>query len=131
VAKTREARDRLNEDLNPKGISVGQVLVRYFRCSREIQKNIEEKKPKDRLVFTNQAAARAASEEVQLKKIIQKGRVAVEGKQIMLAPVSEGGLNLKSTDINRLIDTLGIKSLPEKKRPTGIQRRNYVLAQNL
>ncbi len=78
VAKTREARDRLNQELNPKGIQVEQVLVRYFRYSQEIQKNIEEKKLKDQLVFTNQAAARAATEEAQLKKIIQEGRVSVD-----------------------------------------------------
>jgi len=78
VQKTREARDRLNEELKPKGIQVEQVLVRYFRYSQEIQKNIEEKKLKDQLVFTNQAAARAATEEAQLKKIIQEGRVAVD-----------------------------------------------------
>jgi regulator of protease activity HflC (stomatin/prohibitin superfamily) len=77
VSKTREARDLLNEELNPKGIEVAQVLVRYFRYSQEIQKNIEEKKLKDQLVFTNQAAARAATEEAQLKKIIQEGRVSV------------------------------------------------------
>jgi hypothetical protein len=36
---------------------------------------------------------------------------ALKGKRIMLLPVSEGGMNLKATDINRLIETLGIKSL--------------------
>ena len=78
VSKTREAGILLNEELNPKGIRVESVLVRYFRYSQEIQKNIEEKKLKDQLVFTNQAAARAATEEAQLKKIIQEGRVSVE-----------------------------------------------------
>ena len=28
-----------------------------------------------------------------------------------LLPVSEGGMNLKTTDINRLIETLGVQSL--------------------
>jgi regulator of protease activity HflC (stomatin/prohibitin superfamily) len=78
ASKTSEARDRLNQELLPKGIRVEHVLVRYFRYSQEIQKNIEEKKLKDQLVFTNQAAARAATEEAQLKKIIQEGRVAVD-----------------------------------------------------
>lgn len=78
VKKAREARDRLNDELNSKGIVVELVLVRYFKYSQEIQKNIEEKKLKDQLVFTNQAAARAATEEAQLKKIIQEGRVAVD-----------------------------------------------------
>jgi regulator of protease activity HflC (stomatin/prohibitin superfamily) len=78
VKKAQEARDLLNEELNPKGIRVEHVLVRYFRYSPEIQKNIEEKKLKDQLVFTNQAAARAAREEAQLKKIVQEGRVYVD-----------------------------------------------------
>ena len=78
VQKTQEARDRLNEELNSKGIRVEHVLVRYFRYSQEIQKNIEEKKLKDQLVFTNQAAARAATEEAELKKIVQEGRVYVD-----------------------------------------------------
>jgi len=38
---------------------------------------------------------------------------ALQGKRIMLLPVSEGGMNLKTTDINRLIETLGVKSLSD------------------
>jgi regulator of protease activity HflC (stomatin/prohibitin superfamily) len=78
VKKAQEARERLNQELNPKGIRIEQVLVRYFKYSQEIQKNIEEKKLKDQLVFTNQAAARAAKEEAELKKIVQEGRVTVD-----------------------------------------------------
>ena len=36
---------------------------------------------------------------------------ALMGKRIILLPVSEGGMNLKTTDINRLIETVGIKAL--------------------
>ncbi|GAB6909546.1 SPFH domain / band 7 family membrane protein [Desulfosarcina cetonica] len=36
---------------------------------------------------------------------------ALQNKQIMLLPVSEGGMNLKTTDINQLINTMGVKSL--------------------
>ncbi|PIU49776.1 MAG: hypothetical protein COS92_05000 [Desulfobacterales bacterium CG07_land_8_20_14_0_80_52_14] len=36
---------------------------------------------------------------------------SLQGKRIMLLPVSEGGMNLKTTDINRLIETMGIKAL--------------------
>jgi regulator of protease activity HflC (stomatin/prohibitin superfamily) len=36
---------------------------------------------------------------------------AIQGKRIILLPVSEGGMNLKTTDINRLIETLGVRSL--------------------
>jgi hypothetical protein len=36
---------------------------------------------------------------------------AIQGRRIMLPPASEGGMNLKTTDINRLIETLDIKAL--------------------
>lgn len=75
VQKTEEAKKRLNNELNPKGIEVDQVLVRYFKYSQDIQKNIEEKKLQDQMVFTNRASARAAKEEAELKKIIQEGLV--------------------------------------------------------
>jgi len=77
VDRTEVAKEMLNEELNPKGLHVEQVLVRYFTYSAEIQRNIEEKKLKDQLVFKNQAEARAATEEATLKKIIQEGMVAV------------------------------------------------------
>jgi len=77
VEKTELARTLLNENLKPKGIRVDQVMVRYFTYSDEIQRNIEEKKLKDQLVFKNQAEARAAAEEAVLKKIIQEGEATV------------------------------------------------------
>jgi len=40
---------------------------------------------------------------------------AIQGKRIVLIPVSEGGMNLKTTDVNRLIDTVGLKSLSNKQ----------------
>ncbi len=39
---------------------------------------------------------------------------AMQGKHIMLLPVSEGGMNLKTTDINQLINTMGIKSMAQE-----------------
>ncbi|SDU06032.1 prohibitin family protein [Desulfobacula phenolica] len=46
-------------------------------------------------------------------EIIVKLKIAeaLEGKRIILLPVSEGGMNLKTTNINRLIETLGVKAL--------------------
>lgn len=78
VERTERAKALLNTELKAKGIEVEQVLVRYFRYSDEIQKNIEEKKLQDQLVFKNQAEGRAAVEEATLKKITQEGRVNVE-----------------------------------------------------
>ena len=40
---------------------------------------------------------------------------AMQDKRIILLPVSEGGMNLKTTDINRLIETLGVQSLAREK----------------
>lgn len=77
VEKAQAAKVKLNEELNKKGIQVDYVLVRYFEYSNEIQKNIEEKKLKDQLVFKNMAEARAAVEEAKLKKIEQEGKVIV------------------------------------------------------
>jgi regulator of protease activity HflC (stomatin/prohibitin superfamily) len=55
----------------------------------------------------NNALAGAGGEAIVKLRIAE----ALEGKRIMLLPVSEGGMNLKTTDINRLIETLGIKAL--------------------
>ncbi len=41
---------------------------------------------------------------------------SLQGKEIFLLPVSEGGMNLKTTDINDLINTMGIKKLSDKSR---------------
>jgi regulator of protease activity HflC (stomatin/prohibitin superfamily) len=55
----------------------------------------------------NNALAGSGGETIVKLKIAE----ALEGKRIILLPVSEGGMNLKTTDINRLIETLGVKSL--------------------
>ena len=110
VEKAEEAKKRLNNELNLKGIEVDQVLVRYFKYSQEIQKNIEEKKLQDQMVFTNRAAARAAKEEAELKKIIQEGMVisAVElekGKAYVTRKIAEKDLYVrkKKADANLLV----------------------------
>jgi len=43
---------------------------------------------------------------------------ALQGKKIVLLPMSEGGMNLKTTDINKLIELMGIKALaaPAEKK---------------
>ncbi len=75
VEKASRAKMRLNQELSDKGLLVDQLLIRYFRYSDEIQKNIEEKKLKDQLVFKNQAEARAATESANLKKVTQEGEM--------------------------------------------------------
>ena len=86
------------------------VLVRYFKYSEEIQKNIEEKKLKDQLVFKNQAEARAAIEGAKLKKIEEEGKVIVaveleKGKAYVTMKRAEKDLYLrkKKADGNLLV----------------------------
>ena len=55
----------------------------------------------------NNALAGSGGETIVKLRIAE----ALQGKRIILLPVSEGGMNLKTTDINRLIETLGVKSL--------------------
>ncbi len=78
VAKAGYALELLNEELNSKGIVIDHVLVRYFKYSNELQKNIEEKKLKDQMVFTNQSKARAAAEEALVKKVRQEGEANIK-----------------------------------------------------
>ena len=77
VEKMNEAKDKLNLELKEKGITVEHVLIRYFKYSDEIQRNIEEKKLKDQLIFKNRAEARAATQAAQLQKIIQEGEATI------------------------------------------------------
>lgn len=80
VEKTTIAKELFNKELSPKGIEIEHVLIRYFRYSPEIQKNIEEKKLKDQLVFKNRAEAKAAKEKANLSKIIEEGKATVKVK---------------------------------------------------
>ena len=72
-ARVDQAEILLQTELASKGLKLEKVLVRYFQYSPEIQRNIEEKKLKDQLVFKNQSERRAAAEEAELKRIIQAG----------------------------------------------------------
>lgn len=78
VKKAQEAKQLFNEKVKNEGLEIEHVLVRYFEYSAEIQKNIEEKKLKDQLVFKNQSEARAAIEEAKLKKIKEEGEAALK-----------------------------------------------------
>lgn len=100
VKKTEAAKEMLNVELKPKGLHVDQVLVRYFRYSPEIQRNIEEKKLKDQLVFKNQAEARAATEVAKVKKIEQEGKNTVDvemekGKAYVTQKIAEKDLYVR------------------------------------
>ena len=59
----------------------------------------------------NNALAGSGGEAIVKLRIAE----ALQGKRIILLPVSEGGMNLKTTDINRLIETMGVKALSDAK----------------
>jgi len=118
VEKTLKARERLNAELKELGLHVEYVLVRYFKYSDEIQRNIEEKKLKDQLVFKNQAEARAAAEEAILKKIVQEGEAIVsvkleEGKAYVTKRSAEKDLyaRKKKAEADLLVKLAEAKSL--------------------
>jgi len=178
--QSKEAKDTLQEMLNPMGIIVEKVLTKNYRFNQQYQKAIEDKKVADQRVEKNKSAQRAALEEYKRKLEEAKGEVnkmvadadgeyqkakieadvyyekqqllaeaiktegiteaqgiqemnnamisaggeafvkmqiaeAIQGKKIILLPISEGGMNLKTTDINQLINTLGIKSLADRE----------------
>ncbi len=63
----------------------------------------------------NKALAGAGGETMVKLRVAE----ALQGKKILLLPISGGGMNLKTTDINSLINTMGIKAMskpqPEAK----------------
>ena len=78
TAKADKACEALDAEMQGKGMRVEKVLIRYFKYSDEIQKNIEAKKLQDQMVFKNQAEAKAATEEATTKKTIQEGEMKVK-----------------------------------------------------
>jgi regulator of protease activity HflC (stomatin/prohibitin superfamily) len=60
----------------------------------------------------NKAMASAGGEAMVKLRIAE----AIQGKKIILLPVSEGGMNLKTTNINELIQTMGVKSLASEEK---------------
>lgn len=101
VRQAHEARDKLNEDLNPLGIKIEHILVRYFKYSDEIQKNIEEKKLMDQLVFKNQSEAKAAEAAAEVRRSKEEGeanyRIQLEeGKAYVLRKYAERDLYVRT-----------------------------------
>jgi len=101
VEKANKAKDLLDIELRPKGISVDHVLIRYFYFSEQIQKNIEEKKLKDQLVFTNQSKAKASTEEAMVYKVRQEGEANIkvrleEGKAYVMKKNADRDLYVRT-----------------------------------
>lgn len=101
VLRAEQARVLLAQELEPKGIKIEHVLVRYFKYSDEIQRNIEEKKLKDQMVFTNQSKAKAAGEEALVKKVKEEGEAKIkikleEGHAYVVKRIAEKDLYVRT-----------------------------------
>ena len=77
VERVERAKAQLNSEMDAKGLHVEHILVRYFKYTDEIQKNIESRKLQDQFVFKNQAEARAATEAANLAKVTREGEMKV------------------------------------------------------
>ncbi len=72
-----EARRLLNEELNPVGIEVGEVLVRKFEYIPTYEEKISSKVLQRKLQIANEEQAKAATEGALVRKINAEGRAAV------------------------------------------------------
>jgi len=101
VAKAQQSKEMLNSELEPKGIRVDYVLIRYFKYSDELQRNIEQKKLQDQLVFTNQSKAKATGEEALVRKVREEGEANIrirleEGNAYVIKKNSERDLYVRT-----------------------------------
>ncbi len=89
----------------------------YFERQKRIAEAIEAEGQADAegIAKMNQAMSGAGGE-VMVKMEIAD---ALKGKRIMLLPMSEGGMNLKTTDMNRLLELKGLQSLPPTDKEKG------------
>lgn len=81
LQRTEAARQDLNTALADKGLEVDHILIRQYYYEQGYQKQIEERKIKDQLVFTNTSAAESAKEDARRRKIVAEGEAAVAVEQ--------------------------------------------------
>lgn len=87
----------------------------YFQQQEQIAQAIEAegKADADGIRAMNRALTGSGGETLVKLRIAE----ALQGKKIMLLPVSEGGINLKTTDINDLLKVYGLKSMAAGPSP--------------
>ena len=75
--KEAAAQAQMTAELADKGIAVDRVLIRQYHYNADYEKQIEDKKIQDQLVFTNQARAQANEERAKLQQIQAEGQANV------------------------------------------------------
>lgn len=118
-AATEEYKRKLEEARGEVNKMVADADGQYLRDKIEADVYLEQQQLIARAIQAEGSAEAKGIQEMNNAlaapggETIVKLRIAeaLAGKRIILLPVSEGGMNLKTTDINRLIETLGVKSL--------------------
>ncbi len=122
-ATVEEYRRRLEEARGEVNKVVASIDGEFLKAKIEVDAYFEKQKLLAEAIKTegiaeakgitemNNAMASAGGEVLVKLQIAE----AIQGKKIVLLPVSEGGMNLKTTDINKLIETMGIKHLSSKE----------------
>ncbi|MGD8353224.1 MAG: SPFH domain-containing protein [Pseudomonadota bacterium] len=87
----------------------------YFQQQEQIAQAIEAegKAEADGIRAMNRALTGSGGETLVKLQIAE----ALQGKRILLLPVSEGGINLKTTDINDLLKVYGIQGMARRAVP--------------
>ena len=100
-AQAIKAKEALQKILGPMGVVVEKVMTNDYRFNPEYQKAIQAEgiAEANGIQEMNNALAGSGGEAIVKLRIAEP----IQGKRIVLLPVSEGGMNLTTTDINRLI----------------------------
>jgi regulator of protease activity HflC (stomatin/prohibitin superfamily) len=137
--KSERVKAGLNELLNPYGVIVERVSTKDYRFNPAYQKAIEDKKVAEQNKSATKAAQEEYLKKLEdakgeVNKMVAEARgitemnkalvgsggevmvklklaEALEGKRILLLPLSGAGMDIKTTNINQLLETYGIKSL--------------------
>lgn len=121
-AATEEYKRKLEEAKGEVNKMVANADGEYLRAKIEADVHFEKQQLIAEAIKTEGIATAKGIQEMNKAmegsggEALVKLRIAeaIQGKRIVLLPVSEGGMNLKTTDINQLIDTMGIKALSKK-----------------
>ena len=114
--KIEEARGEVNKMVAKADGEFKQSKIKadaYLEQQKRIAEAIEAegKAEAEGITKLNQALAGAGGE-TMVKLEVAK---ALLGKQIYLLPISGGGMNLKTTDVNRLLELQGLRSMTPRK----------------
>jgi len=126
LAKEEEYRKKLNDAIGEVNKMIAEADGNYRRSVIEADAYYEQQKriaeailaegiaQAEALRERNRALTGAGGEKLVMLEIAR----SLQGKRIILLPISGGSVDLKTTDINRLLETYGTLRLSETPTPT-------------